>query len=158
MPTATEQRQRIEAICAAITVPAALAVFDGTTELIPVVPSVLVLSRGRGASIRTNRQRTHAPRAFDVILFIRALAADEQALWQHIALMRTYGEPWLDVIPDYFDRNAPELQLQTTKSALSGIPSEGAGVPTDDGVEIRQWGQLAYVAITHPFIVTSSRA
>lgn len=156
MPTVTAQRQRIEAICATITVPAALAVFDGTTEAIPTLPCVLVLSRGRGESERTNRQRTLTPRTFDVILFIHALLATEQALWQHISLLKTYGEPWLDVIPDFFDRFAPELQL--AKTALTGIPSEGVAVPTDDGVEIRQWAQTAYVSITHSLTVTSNRA
>lgn len=158
MATATEMRQRIEAICDTITSPAALAVFDGTTEAIATLPAVLVLTRGRGESIRTNRQRTIAPRAFDVILFIRALAQTEQALWQHVSLMKTYGEPWLDIIPDLFDRHAPELQLQTTKQALSGIVAEGVNVPTDDGVEIRQWGQVAYISITHQFVVANNRA
>ncbi len=150
-PTAQEQRERIEAIITTHLSATITTVHDGPECPIAAadLPLAVVLARG-ATRIQTSREGHFATRAFDVIVLVTELC-DDSVEEQRRVFDAT--EALIDILPDYFARYAPRLELN--KTSLNGVWELG-GI-TDDGPEFRQWGGLTYGAITHRIPITSKR-
>src|SRR6185312_2030312 len=145
--TAQQVRQRIEAICA--TIPGITTVLDGTEPDITdaLLPAVRVLTRAAERSAES-RQKMLVTRTYRILLYVRLIPRHENQLYDQQPDVDA-AEAWLDIIPDFFYKNAPRLELD--KTSLDGVWSTGP--MSADEPAIAQWALNTYTVIPHDFTV-----